>query len=135
MSQENVSAVKRGVDAYNRRDVEALLEELDPDVEWVSGLLSPFASEARVYRGPEGVREMLGDQFEALSEIHIEYSQIQDLGDRIVAIGSIRARGRESGAETESPHASVVDFKNGKVIRERAYFGHSEALEAAGLRE
>ncbi len=33
MSEENVETVKRGVDAYNRRDVEALLEVLDPEVE------------------------------------------------------------------------------------------------------
>ena len=33
MSQENVETFKRGLDAYNRRDIEALLEELDPDVE------------------------------------------------------------------------------------------------------
>jgi hypothetical protein len=28
MSQENVEALKRGVDAYNRRDIGALLDEL-----------------------------------------------------------------------------------------------------------
>jgi hypothetical protein len=32
MSEENVEAYKRGVDAFNRRDVEAMLEELDPEV-------------------------------------------------------------------------------------------------------
>ena len=37
MSQENVELVKRAADAYNRRDVEALLEELHPDVELVRG--------------------------------------------------------------------------------------------------
>lgn len=31
MSQENVEAFKRGVHAYDRRDIDALLEELDPD--------------------------------------------------------------------------------------------------------
>ena len=32
MSQENVEAYKRGLDAFNRRDVEAMLQELDPEV-------------------------------------------------------------------------------------------------------
>jgi ketosteroid isomerase-like protein len=54
MSQENVEIVKRGVDPYNRRDVEALLEVLDPDVEWHPGVLIPFEGEARVYRGTRG---------------------------------------------------------------------------------
>jgi hypothetical protein len=34
MSEENVEAHKRGVEAINCRDIEALLEELDPEVEW-----------------------------------------------------------------------------------------------------
>jgi hypothetical protein len=29
MSQENVDSFKRGLDAYNRRDLDAVLEELD----------------------------------------------------------------------------------------------------------
>jgi hypothetical protein len=36
MSQENVEAFKRGFEAYNRRDIAALLQELDPEVEWYS---------------------------------------------------------------------------------------------------
>ena len=39
MSQENVELVKRATDAINRRDAEALLSELDPEVEWHSGIL------------------------------------------------------------------------------------------------
>jgi hypothetical protein len=39
----------------------------------------------------------------AFAEIHSEYSEVRDLGDRTVAIGRLRARGNESGAATESP--------------------------------
>ncbi len=48
MSQENVEAFKRGAEAYNRQDVDALLKELDPEVEWHSALLIPFGGEATV---------------------------------------------------------------------------------------
>ena len=50
MSQENVESFQRGTEAYNRRDVDALLTELDPDVEWHSALLIPFGGEATVSR-------------------------------------------------------------------------------------
>jgi ketosteroid isomerase-like protein len=135
MSQENVELVKRFVDAYNRRDVEAMLEDLGPGIEWHSVILTGLEGETAVYRGHEGFREGLRDLYEALGETDIEYSEIRDLGDRTVGIGRIRARGRESGAETESPHASVVDFKNGKAICIRTYLDPTEALEAAGLGE
>jgi uncharacterized protein len=135
MSQENVEVVKRGLEAYNRRDVEALLEELDPEVEWHPALEVLMGGEATVYRGHEGVRELLRDAGETLSEIHVEFSNIQDLGDQVVAIGSIRARGKSSGAETESPLGYVAELRNGKAIRIRTYLDPKEALEAAGLRE
>ena len=130
-----MEAFTRGPEAGNRGDVETLLEVLDPEVAWHSALHALLGGEATVYRGHDGVREMLRDLYEAFDEIHIEISEIRDLGDRLVAIGRTSARGRESGAETESPIAWVVEFKNGKAISLRAYLDPKEALEAAGLRE
>jgi ketosteroid isomerase-like protein len=34
MSAENVEAVKRAIEAHNRGDIDALLEDLDPEIEW-----------------------------------------------------------------------------------------------------
>ena len=48
MSQENVEVYKRAVDATNRRDLDALLDEFDPDVEWHSALVGMGTE---VYRG------------------------------------------------------------------------------------
>jgi hypothetical protein len=36
MPRENVEVFRRAVEAYNRRDVDAFLEEFDPSVEWRS---------------------------------------------------------------------------------------------------
>jgi ketosteroid isomerase-like protein len=135
MSEENVEALKRGLEATNRRDVEALLEDLDPEVEWHPAFQALLGGEATVFRGHEGIREMLRDGYEVFGETYMEISEIWDLGDRVVATGSLRARGTESGAETESPIGYLVDFKNGKVTRVRGYLDHKEALKAAGLSE
>jgi ketosteroid isomerase-like protein len=135
MSQENVEAFRRGLEAGNRGDVETLLEVLDPEVAWRSALHSLLGGEATVYRGHDGVREMLRDLYEAFDEIHFEISEIRDLGDRLVAIGRSRARGGASGADVESPIGFVTEFKNGKAISIRNYLDPKDALEAAGLRE
>jgi ketosteroid isomerase-like protein len=135
MTQENVEAFKRALDAGNRRDLEALLEELDPEVEWHSVILASLGGEATVYRGHEGVREMFRELSEAFAEIHIETPAIRDLGDRIVATGRIRSRGTESGVETESPFGYVAELKSGKAIRVHAYLDPKQALKAAGLPE
>jgi len=88
-----------------------------------------------VYRGHEGVREWLRDLYETLSEFHADYQEILDLGDRTVGIGVVRGRGTASEAEIESPHGTVVEFKDGKGIRIRTYLDPKEALKATGLQE
>ena len=133
MSQENVEAFKRAVEAANRRDTEALCEELDSEVEWHPAFAALLRGEATVYRGHEGVRDWLRDRDEVFADIYAEFRVIRDLGDRIVAVGRTRGHGRESGVEAESPLAYVVEFKNSKVTHVRAYLDPKEALEAAGL--
>jgi len=133
MSQENVEAFKRGLEAINRRDVEAMLEELDPQVEWHDVFSLMLVGEAKVYRGHEDVRELFRDLFAAFAVIESEYPEIRDVGDQLVAIGRLRARGMESGAELESQVVSVCEMKNGKVLRIQTYLDLKEALEAADL--
>ena len=135
MSQENVEAFKRFADANNRRDVEALLDELDADVEWHSAVLSSLGGEETVHRGHDGVREMLRDLYEAFSEFQVEFSDIRDRGDRIVAIGRWITRGEESGVEVTPPLASVVDFRNGKAIRVKSYLDPEDALVDSAMQE
>ena len=135
MSEENVEAFKRGIAAWNRGDIDATLEVFDPEVEWRPTFQRLLGGDTAVYRGRHGVREFLQDLDETWAELPIEITEIRDLGERIVAIGHLRGRGKQSGAELESSIGYVVEFKNGKVIRMDDYLDHQEALEAAGLSE
>jgi uncharacterized protein len=132
MSQENVDIVRRATDPFNRRDIPALLELLDPDVEWIPIMA---ALEGRVYRGHEGVRrwfEDLAADWESFETSGVEY---RDLGDRVLVFGSWRARGRASGVELENRPASwLIDLKGGKIVRLQTFTDRAEALEAVGLK-
>jgi ketosteroid isomerase-like protein len=132
MSQENVESYKRAVEAANRRDLEAMLEEIDPKVEWYSQVVG-LGSE--VYRGAEGIREMFADADETIPDVFFEVSEIRDLGDRLLSFGRLRAHGMESGAPTEVPFNQLVDFADGKATVLRTFLDREEALEAAGLEE
>jgi ketosteroid isomerase-like protein len=135
MSQENVEAFKRANDATNRGDVEALLEYVDPDVELVAFMEVLLGGEARVYTGHAGVREFFRDFSDHFDQLHWEYPDIRDLGDRVLAIGTFRARGRGSGAEVETPIGVLTDHENGIITRVWSTGDPGEVLEAAGLRE
>jgi len=134
MSQENVETFQRIVEAANRQAFEAVIEDLDPAVEWYPAVQVGLRGEATVYRGYEGVRAVFQDAQEGWEEINYEFSEIRDLGDRLVASGRVRMRGRSSGVETESPIGYLVEFRNGKLIQARSYLDPAKALEAAGLR-
>jgi hypothetical protein len=55
MSQENVEIVRRTIETFNEDGVEATLQHLDPEVEW---LAPPEWLEERLYEGHEGIREL-----------------------------------------------------------------------------
>ncbi len=133
MTQEDIEAFRRGAEGYNRRDVQAVLEVVDLNVEWRDALQVMLGGRATTVRGHEGVRGLMREHFEAFADLETEFSEVRDLDNQLVATGVIRARGRESGVETESPFAAVVDFRKGKAIRVRTFLDPDEALQAAGL--
>jgi ketosteroid isomerase-like protein len=133
MSRANVEAFKRSIEAYNRKDVEGLLAGLDTEVEWRPVLPVVLGGRTTVYRGHDGIREMLRDLDEILEERHLDFSEIHDVGNRVVAVGRLTIRGRASGVPTESPFGWLGEFSNGKATRIRTYLSPDEALEIAGL--
>jgi ketosteroid isomerase-like protein len=133
MSQANVEAFKRSIEAYNRKDVEGLLAGLDAEVEWRPVLPVVLGGRTTVYRGHDGIRAMLRDLDEILEERHLGFSDIHDVGDRVVAVGRLTIRGRGSGLRTESPFGWLAEFSNGKATSIRTYLNPDEALEIAGL--
>ena len=129
MSRANTEAFRRAIEAYNQRDVEALLDELDAEIEWRPVLPVVLGGNATVYRGHDGVRQLLRDLDEVLAERRMDFSEIREAGDLVVATGSLRIRGKSSGALSDSPFGCVAELKKGKAFRIQTYLDPSEALD------
>ena len=112
-----------------------MLQTHDPDIAYYAALPVLLGGASTVYRGHAGVRELFRELYEALDRLHVEWTDIRDLGDRVVATGHLSTRGKGSGVDTESSFGSIIDFANGKAIRIRSYLDRDEALAAANLRE
>jgi ketosteroid isomerase-like protein len=128
MPQQTLDLIRAGVDALNRRDVDAMLATLDPDVE-----LEPLRAvlEGSVYRGHEGLREWLDDMDEDWQDFHFEIADLRPLApDRVLLVGRVRARARASGVELDDTAAWVCDVRDGKVARVHFYSDAKSALEA-----
>jgi ketosteroid isomerase-like protein len=132
MSQEHVDAVRRTLNAWNRRDVEAWLAPSHPEIEWTSEVAQRMQGSETVYRGRAEMRRFW-DEWHAIWDVNIDIAEVFDLGETIVALARVRTRGESSGIDLERPIAYVFEFEDGLARRARAYFDPQEALAAVGL--
>ena len=126
----NVATVRRFVEAFNRRDIQAVIADADPEIELDEWREAPGA---RSYRGPEGVHAAIESWFETWEWMEVEIADIVDAGDRVLVILDQRAKGSGSGAEVEIRSHNVYTFRDGKVVRIQLFIDPEPALEAAGL--
>ena len=127
MSQENVDAFRRATEAMNRGEVD-IPGLIHPEVVFEplrSGTEGPFV-------GHDGIRRFLADTEDMFEIFQPSYTDVRDLGDRVLAIGSIRMRARGSGVETDVPSAAIVEYRDGLLWRYKDYGQARLALEAAG---
>jgi ketosteroid isomerase-like protein len=139
MSEENVEMVRRGYEAWNRRDFDQLLELTDPEIEFrpvsVSGeAFARLPGVDAAYHGPEGVRRLWETFIEPWEQITIEVEELRDSGDYVVAFVRFRAVARD-GLKVDLPSMHVLTFRRSRVIRLEAFADRAEALAAAGLSE
>jgi hypothetical protein len=77
------------------------------------------------------VRAWLEDVDEMFSEIHVELDRFRQVGDRLLVLGQMTARGRLSSAEVSNEVAWVVESRGEKLWRGWAYMSHAEGERAA----
>ena len=136
MALDNVELVQEGTRLFKGTDDEAtvrfVIEHTHPDFE----VRSRFAEvQGMTYHGPDGVRQWLRDIRANFDRFETRFSDVRDLGDRVLALGVLHLRGKGSGVEMEQPVGNVWELRDGKATRMHFYGSHSDALEAVGLSE
>lgn len=133
MSTENHEIVRRAIDAYNRRDLDAMLREWAPDavVDWSNSR----GVEARVYRGDEEIRIFAERFFETFGEGQVEIVELDEIEPGVLIVDNLtRFRGRE-GIEVEARAAFLITVRGGVQTSLTLYQSKAEALAAAGHSE
>jgi uncharacterized protein len=134
MSEENVEIVRRALEAWERGDMNAAADLLDPEVEW---RMPPNIPEAGTFRGRDEVVRRLEAFREAWEDLAVTVEELVDAGDRVVALVRYSGRGRASGVEIGgvTTDAQVWTVRSGQAVRVELYGGTAAALKAAGLSE
>jgi ketosteroid isomerase-like protein len=126
METDNVELVRRLWEAFERGGIDAVLDIVDPDVEW-----EPYAGGGVVYRGVEGLRAYMESRAEHGEEVEAQLYSAFAKGDSVVARGEVRIRGPE-GLVTMQP-GWLYEFQQGKLVRFRGFPTQDAALRAAGM--
>lgn len=131
MSQKNVDLTRRAFQAFDDRDLDALLAMLDDDVE----AFPILAGMEGGYRGHDGIRRWWAGLLGTFPDFRAEVVEVHDLGDLTIAVLRLRGHGAESDTPVDAAAWHVSQFRHGKCIGWRVYTSESEALDAVGLSE
>lgn len=132
MSQANVDALKGGYDAFARGDIEAVLELMTDDVEWVETGVTP--SRGR-YHGKEAVRSRwLASVGQSFDEFTVSPERFIDAGDHVAVLGTGRVRLKGVEQPVTGPVAHIWRFEGGKIASARFVFADGPRIDSA-LRE
>jgi ketosteroid isomerase-like protein len=131
MSQEHVELIHRALDAFNRRDLDAVLAMLHGDVEFGSRLAVMEGG----FHGHEGIRRWWQTILDASPDRTIEIVEVRDLGDVTLTMARARGHGAVSHVPYEETIWSVARWRGKKAVWWGVFSTKAEALAAVGLRE
>jgi ketosteroid isomerase-like protein len=122
---EFAELIRDAYDSFNRGEVDAIVDLLHPDVDWIPPATS---LDPTPLHGREAVRGYLTPNF--FETQTAEPHEVIEEGDRVLVAARIRARGRESGIELDETAYHVLTIEDGRVVRFEVHMERAEALAA-----
>src|SRR5436190_11170780 len=89
--------MRDAIEAWNRKDLDAFLQAWHPDCEWRPAFPRSLEGVGTVYRGREGITRAWNGARAVWEEYRLEPEDAQVVGDKLVVVGRVYARGKESG--------------------------------------
>ncbi len=130
MSRENVEIVRAAFGAFERGEVDEMLEWMTDDL--ITHRVEP---DDATYHGKEGFFQATADWIEGFEGWTVTPEEFLDAGESVVVRVHQTARGERSGVAVESHIWFVFDMRGRKVARLGFHLREADALQAVGLRE
>ena len=126
--KENVQLVQELYAAFGRADVPAILDQLTDDVAWYDPG-PPNVPHAGRYSGQDGYGGFFTSIGETLDIDEFAPTEFLAKADRVVVLGSLHVRVKETGRSYGTERAMVWTMRDGKVVGWQIY--HDTARELA----
>lgn len=127
---ENSDALKRGYEAFNNGDAEAVAELYTDDVTW-EGPNTEGVPMSGKHEGKDAVMEALGQLGEMFESFNVSPDEMVEEGDTIVVLSNITAK-TKSGNEIKSPGVEIWRMSDGKANRVQSLGDTAEMKAALG---
>ena len=119
------------LEAWNRRDLDAIAPYLHPDFEWVEHDAGLEA--VPVLKGTAAIEQVTAGLEESLSDYRAEVVEVLEIDtERAIAVTRESGHGATSGASFSTEFGYVLTLRDGKVARVEAYRDPREAFAAVG---
>ena len=110
--QGNVQVIQAAYAAFEREDIQSILDSLSERVEWIGPEVEPVAG---TYRGKDEVAGFFRKANEIAEFSSFEPREYVAQGDRVIALGSYRAKARSTGRFYECDWAMAFTVEDGKI--------------------
>lgn len=112
---DNTEVIKRGYDAFNSGDGEALSQVFDEDVRW-EGPNAEGVPMSGTHEGRDAVLQALGKIGEDFERFSVSPDEMIEQDDTVVVLSHLEAKAK-SGKEVKLPGAEVFRLSGGKIKR------------------
>ena len=130
MSQENVEALRRVYEGWERGDFTTSESLMEKDIILV---VTPSFPTEGVWVGLDGVKQHTAQVLEAWDSLTMAAESYTDVGDSVLVNVLQRGVGAGSGVSTEMRYFQLWSFRGGKAIRLEVIADRAEALAAVGV--
>ena len=116
----SVDLVRRSYDAFARGDLDGVLADMHPEIEWHQAQGLPHGGR---YSGVAEVRRNIFDPLdeEWWDEFSAAPEEFLDAGDEVVVIGRYRGVAKGTGKELDVPFVHVWTVREEKAVRFRQF--------------
>ncbi len=129
----NVAVMQETYEAFARGDVPAVLERMDPQIEWYEAEGNPW-DPGRAFRGPQevvdGVFTRIATEYD---DFRVDITRLLDAGDTVIAEARYRSsRAKATGKPLDAQVCHIWDLRNGRITRFQQYVDTRQLAEVLG---
>jgi uncharacterized protein len=115
-------------EGFGRRDMDAVLSVMDPDIEWDA---TDALAHTGLYHGHDGVTEYIESLSDAWDDFHLYPEQFTESGEgaHVMVLGSVKGTLAANGQDVEARFAHVLQLDDaGRVTRLKVCLDREAAM-------